>query len=226
MIPIQTNTLARVFFIKAAQYGTAFTIDVEGAEFLVTARHLFDLAAATHPISVFRYNRWITLDPAAIEFSKSEADIAVIRLHERLTPEHLKISPSIARYVLGQDVYILGFPYKMHEDVGSMLNGYPCALLKRGTAASLGAGDSGVLFVDTLCNEGFSGGPVVFSPIGEPNSLQIAGVISGYRTEREPVLSKNDGEPTGDYIEVNTGLLKAYNIKLAVELANRMARQS
>lgn len=226
MNPIQTNTLARVFFIKAAQYGTAFTMDVDGLEYLVTARHLFDLTAATHQIGLFRNNEWISFKPVAIEFSRSEADIAVLRLHERLTPEQLKIVPSIARYALGQDVYILGFPHMMHEDVGSMLNGYPCALVKRGTAASLGAGDTGVLFVDTLCNEGFSGGPVVFCPAGDPSSIHVSGVISGYRIEHEPVLSKDTGEPTGDYVTVNTGLLRAYNIKLAVELANRMARGS
>lgn len=224
MFPIRTNTLASVFFVKAAQYGTAFTIDVEGTEYLVTARHLFDLQTATHQVALYRNNAWSTFTPTAIVFSKSEADIAVLRLHERLTPRHLQISASIAHFALGQDVYILGFPHKMHEDVGPLLNGYPCPLVKRGTAASLGAGESGVLFVDTLCNEGFSGGPVVFAPPGSPNSIQVAGVISGYKVVREPVRSNVDGEPTGDYVEVNTGFLRAYNINLAVALAKRLPR--
>lgn len=34
---ILTNILYRTFFIKAAQYGTAFTVDVEGVEYLVAA---------------------------------------------------------------------------------------------------------------------------------------------------------------------------------------------
>lgn len=105
MFPIRTNTLASVFFVKAAQYGTAFTIDVEGTEYLVTARHLFDLQTATHQVALYRNNAWSTFTPTAIVFSRSEADIAVLRLHERLTPGHLQISASIAHFALGQDVF-------------------------------------------------------------------------------------------------------------------------
>ncbi len=57
MIPIQANILHRVFFIKAEKYGTAFTIDADGLSYLVTAKHLFDEAIATHNVKVFREGR-------------------------------------------------------------------------------------------------------------------------------------------------------------------------
>ena len=38
---ITVNVLHRVFFIKAQSYGTAFTLDKEGKQYLVTARHVF-----------------------------------------------------------------------------------------------------------------------------------------------------------------------------------------
>lgn len=58
MLPIQANIIYRVFFIKAADYGTAFVIDVEGDEYLVTAKHLFNQTATNHEIQIFRNNRW------------------------------------------------------------------------------------------------------------------------------------------------------------------------
>jgi len=38
MLP--TNIFYRTFFVRAGQYGTAFTLDVDGQEFLITAAHL------------------------------------------------------------------------------------------------------------------------------------------------------------------------------------------
>jgi hypothetical protein len=221
MHPIQANILYRVFFIKAAQYGTAFTIDVEGAEYLVTAKHLFDQAESIDEIRLFRNNAWTAYAVQAFAFCRGEADIAVLRLHERLTPPDLPVMPTVDGLVLGQDVYILGFPHKMHEDVGRLLGGNPCPLIKRGTAANLGGGDPQVLFVDTLSNEGFSGGPVAFLVQNAPKNVRIAGVISGFKTHPEPVIG-SDGEPTGAYVEMNTGLLRAYGIKYALDLISRM----
>lgn len=221
MHPIQANILYRVFFIKAAQYGTAFTIDVKGSEYLVTAKHLFDQAESVDEIRLFRNNRWARYAVRAFAFCRGEADIAVLRLHERLTPSDLPVIPTVAGLVLGQDVYILGFPHKMHEDVGQQLGGNPCPLIKRGTASSLGGGDPQVLFVDTLSNEGFSGGPVTFLAPNTPQGVRVAGVISGFRTHPEPVIG-SDGEPTGAYIQMNTGLLRAYGIKYALDLIDRM----
>ncbi|MDW2982555.1 MAG: serine protease [Rhodanobacter sp.] len=223
MFPIQANILHRVFFIKAGKYGTAFTIDVEGAEYLVTAKHLFDQAADNHEIQLFQNNRWVPYKPNAIVFCRSEADIAVLRLYQKLTPPDLPVTPTVAGLILGQDVYILGFPHKMHEDVGQQLGGNPCPLIKRGTASSLGVGDPQVLFVDTLSNEGFSGGPVVFLSPSSPQGVRIAAVISGFKTHPEPVIG-SDGEPTGAYVEMNTGLLRAYGIAYALDLISRMPR--
>ncbi|RDS79589.1 serine protease [Dyella monticola] len=223
MIPIQSNILNRFFFIKAARYGTAFTIEVHGIEYLVTAKHLFDQDADNKAIELFRNNRWTQYKSSAITFCRSEVDIAVLRLHEQLTPPDLPVTATVGGLVLGQNVYILGFPYLMHEDVGQSLGGNPCPLIKRGTAANLGTRNPQVLFVDTLSNEGFSGGPVVFVAPDAPKEVRIAGVISGFKTHREPIIGKK-GEPTGDYVELNTGLLRAYGVRHAVELIGRFQR--
>lgn len=49
MLPV-TNVIYRTFFIKGSLYGTAFTIDHEGEEYLVTAKHLLDTVTDTPTI--------------------------------------------------------------------------------------------------------------------------------------------------------------------------------
>lgn len=158
-----------------------------------------------------------------LEFARGEADIAILRVAERLTVADLELQPTVAELVLGQDVFIVGFPEHMYEDVGEHMGGLPCPLIKRGTAATLGMGDPQELFVDVLSNAGFSGGPVVFSPINQPRTVRVAGVISGYKTYREPVRS-SDGTDTGMYVELNPGFLRAFGIKHVLTVIERMQK--
>lgn len=224
MIPIQANILYRIFFIKAEKYGTAFTIDAEGLSYLVTAKHLFDETLPNQKVQVFRDGRWESLSYTAIAFCRSKVDIAVLRLQQSLCPPDLPVELTTNGMVLGQDVYMLGFPHLMYEESGAVLhNGYPLPLVKRGAACNLGLVDPRVLYVDAMSSQGLSGGPVVFLPLGTTQGVRIAGVISGFRTEREPVFDA-DGEKTGAYVEVNTGLLRAYGIQHAIDLIGRISR--
>ena len=70
MLPIQSNILNRVFFIHAAKYGTAFTIDVEGVEYLVMAKHLFDESATNEEVRLFRNNKWMPYRPSKVAFCR------------------------------------------------------------------------------------------------------------------------------------------------------------
>lgn len=224
MIPIQSNILHRVFFIKAEKYGTAFTVDVKGLPYLVTAKHLFDETSTTHDLQVFREGRWESLAYTAIAFCRSNIDIAVLWLQKPLCLPNLPVDLTTDGLALGQDVYMLGFPHRMYEESGAVLHdGYPLPLVKRGAACNLGVGDPRVLYVDAMSSEGLSGGPVVFLPLlGATQGVRIAGVMSGFRTEREPVIGA-DGEKTGAYVEINTGLLQAYGIQHAIDLIDRTA---
>lgn len=118
---------------------------------------------------------------------------------------------------LGHEVYFLGFPYKMWGDVGKFMGGLPCPFAKKGMLSSLSLGKPQVLYVDAINNEGFSGGPLFFYPMGRPNELRIAGVVSKFRVEEEPVLAA-DGSPTGMRVQYNTGFLVAYSINHVLEI--------
>lgn len=71
------------------------------------------------------------------------------------------------------------------------------------------------LFLDGHNNPGFSGGPVVWAEAGR-NAYKVAGVISGYREENEPVYV--GGEPTAMAYRYNTGIIIAYGIEHATHL--------
>lgn len=120
--------------------------------------------------------------------------------------------------VIGQDVYFVGYPYKMWTDAGNVLAGRPCPFIKKGTLSSAFNTGDGIqrLFVDAINNEGFSGGPLVFAPQGS-RDFRVAGVVSKFKIEYESVLDK-DCNDTGMKVPYNTGLLVAYDIKYVIDL--------
>lgn len=215
---ITSNILNRTLFIRAESYGSAFVIDIENKEYIVTAKHLLPDASPITSIQIRRNSAWTTYQTKEVGRAPGEIDIAVLQIQERLVHSHLPAPADMSGLVLGQDVQFVGFPYKLEGDVGFLLDGRPLGYVKKGTIAALDTPNHPALVLDAINNDGFSGGPVVFSPPGAPaTELKIAAVISKYRTEREPVISSS-GEETGDFVTYNTGFLYAYNIRHAIEL--------
>ncbi len=172
-------------------------------------------------IQIRRNCAWTTYDVKEIGRAPGEIDIAVLKIDVRLVVEYSPAPTDMAGLVLGQDVHFVGFPYKLEGDVGMLLDGRPLGYVKKGTVSLCDSPQHPALVLDAINNEGFSGGPVVFAPVGAPpNDLRIAAVVSKYRTEVEQVLSVN-GEATGEVVCYNTGFLYAYNIRHAVELILR-----
>lgn len=217
------NILNRTLFIHAEAYGSAFVIDVDNSEYIVTAKHLLPNDRQLTSIQIRRNCAWTTYDVKEIGRAPGEIDIAVLKIDVRLVVEYFPAPTDMAGLVLGQDVHFVGFPYKLEGDVGMLLDGRPLGYVKKGTVSLCDSPQHPALVLNAINNEGFSGGPVVFAPVGAPpNDLRIAAVVSKYRTEMEQVLSVN-GEATGEVVCYNTGFLYAYNIRHAVELILRQS---
>ena len=214
---IQTNILYRTFFIRAAQYGTAFTLDVNGEEYLITANHLLPEQGTDIDLQLFHNNRWLKSTAKVVGRGRGEVDIAVLKLDVRLTGKEYDVLPSLGLLEFGQDVYFLGFPYKMWGNVGDFMGGRPLPFAKKGILSLLSMGSPQILYVDAINNEGFSGGPLFFYASTDPRRLRVAGVVSKFRIEHESVLN-DEGEPTKMTVPYNTGFLVAYGIKHALEL--------
>lgn len=218
-----TDAYFRTFFIKAVQYGTAFTINFEGNEYLITAKHLLDTMASTFDIQVFQNNAWAKLRVSVLGHGNGDADISVLSVPSQLTSTEFTLTPALGEFFLGQDVFFLGFPYKMWGNLGSFLDGRPCAFIKRGTLSFFDTKGNQELFIDAINNEGFSGGPLLFYPPGKPLDLRVAGVVSKFRVEHEAVLDR-EGEATEMKVPYNTGFLVAYGMKHVIEIIQRQKR--
>jgi len=218
---LPTNIAYRTFFFRAAQYGTAFTLDVGDSEYLITAAHLLPESGDKIPIQIFFNNAWIQGSAVVVGRGRGEVDIAVLRLETRLTPAGFPVTPSLGHLYVGQDVFFVGFPYKMSVDYGELFAGRPGPFLKKGALSAITFRSPKTLYVDALNNEGFSGGPLYFfrnNLVHEPPC--IAGVVSKYRVEPEPVVAA-DGSSTGMNVHYNTGFLVAYDVQLALDLIIR-----
>jgi hypothetical protein len=221
---VLSNILYRTFFIKAEQYGTAFTLEVDGSEYLITARHLVDTTKSSFNLRLFLHEKWHDIPVQVVGHGKGEIDISVLKLPFQLTKAgEIQVFPTIANLALGQDIYFLGFPYKMWGNVGAAMGGMPCAFAKKGTVSSLGWCEPQVLYVDAINNEGFSGGPLFFYPLGQPTKVHLAGVVSKFKIEFEPVIDAHGGE-TGMTISYNTGFLVAYGSKHVLEIISAAGR--
>ena len=216
---ITANVYNRVFFIRADQYGTAFVIDHEGKQYLVTAKHL--LAHDQKSIRFFFDRKWVELPVTLIGLSAGEIDVAVFRCEVLLCPNRFPLSPTSKDMVIGQDVYFVGYPYKMWTDAGDAMAGRPCPFIKKGTLSSAFISDDGVarIYIDAINNEGFSGGPIVFQPPGK-NEFQIAGVVSKFKIEFEKVIDL-EGDHTEMTVAYNTGFLVGFDISNAIEIIKK-----
>jgi hypothetical protein len=73
-----------------------------------------------------------------------------------------------------------------------------------------------LIVLDGHNNPGFSGGPVVFSPLKGDTHFRVAGVISGFEAVKNQIHGPSGESPL--YSWDNTGLIKAYSIQRAIEL--------
>lgn len=211
------NVYDRVFFVRGLDYGTAFTVDVDNRQYLVSARHVVGDGTDHRDLSIFHARTWKSIPMEFVGTGIGEVDVTVLAPKIRLSAA-MPLEPSVGGFFLGQEVFFAGYPYKMWSDGGPIMQGRPLPFVKRGTlsAAMDQADDIKRLYVDATCNLGFSGGPLVFAPPGT-SDLRIAGVVAKFKIEYESVVTRN-GEDSGMRIAYNTGFLVAYSIKYALDL--------
>jgi S1-C subfamily serine protease len=229
-----SNVLYRVLRIKTADStGSAFTIEVDGKQYLITARHLLKGFGNEGEIELWIEGRWSKVKARAIYPSKEFVDIAALDLGKPVTIT-FPLTASSGGLTLGQQVYFLGYPYGLGTSVSAPAPpGFgEIPFLKSGIVSALDDRDpqANILYLDGQNNPGFSGGPIVFwHP--ESGSFRVAGVVRGYRNEALPVLKKKDLEdPQAKahndlYTRANSGIVIGYDIRHIVEAIRAAGRQ-
>ena len=220
---VTRDIISQVFrIVIGTSGGTAFTIEQNGAQFLITAKHL--LEDLNYPAnSTIKLLSNGAYQPYNVEIrypTSTTIDIAVMKLN----PYH-QIAPfydtpkTTNGLTIGQDVYFLGFPYDYDNLLQTIpLCNSPMPFVKKACMSSIIKlnNDDILLLLDGHNNHGFSGGPVCFGS-SESQPMRIAAVISGYRHNRQPIVDGNDN-PLQYYWKENTGIINAYSIKHAIDV--------
>lgn len=217
---ITSNVVHRVLKIRAGEAtGTAFTIEHDNRQYVITARHLVDHLRPPHVLDVYLEGKgW---SPIALELTglSSEADVAVFSAGILLTPTY-DLEPTSKGLMYGQDVSFIGFPYDIMGFVGDLNRGLPLPLVKRASVSAFAKGETGieVFLLDGHNNHGFSGAPVVYHPRGssDPGELKVCGIISGYY--KKPVPTPVGNPDARVMLWQNTGVILCIPIIKAVRV--------
>jgi hypothetical protein len=216
---ITNNVLYRTIHIGYhGSTATGFTIDVDGKQYLITARHVVEGMPNIDMMQFFVNNEWKENPARIIGVGSDEDDVAVLSLFFQV-PSLAPLVPQVDELAIGGDVYFLGYPYAMSGSSGNEHYRFP--LVKKGCVSALLCDDDrsvNRILIDAINNEGFSGGPVVYRPISQPEELCVCGVISGYKPYTQEVLQGN--YRTGLTYSTNTGITIAYPILRALEIIN------
>lgn len=210
---ITSNVINRTFRLKHGDaVGTCFTIDVEGRQYVVTARHVVAdlLAGGMAEVGILHDGDWKPLMVQLAWLAEEPADVAILAPEQRLSNPYEPLEPTPSGIGIGQQVYFLGFiELAMLSPPGRV--GYPMPLVRQGILAGiLAQSGTTVLVIDGHNIPGFSGGPVVFKPEGS-SEFRVAGVVSAYRTQHTPVLLR--GQETEYSVAENSGLVIAYGFQ-------------
>ena len=132
---LTTNTLQKTFLIKQGNHtGTAFAVEVEGKQYLATAKHV--VPDPSEQPKVMHAETWKDLPFNSIFHHPGEPDIAVITLNQQIAPSH-PVELSSAGLSLGQNMIILGFPFGWNYTQYDINNGYPMPFVKSATFSAL-----------------------------------------------------------------------------------------
>lgn len=218
---VQSEIVNRVFCIHSSGLsGTCFTMEQDGTQYLITAKHLFEkIGYPDHAVIQILLTGKVFQDiEVDIRYHSQNYDVAVMKTSPyRTISQFFGNNYSTAGMIIGQDAFFLGFPYD-YDNVLKNLPGLdrPIPFVKKVCVSGLGPNK--VLFLDGHNNPGFSGGPVCFKKMPpQTEAMSIAGVISSYRFSQEPVYDLK-GNDTGFYVKSNTGIIYAYDISVAIEI--------
>ena len=240
---VPDNVLRRTLLIRTLNgYGTAFTIDVDGRQYLITAKH--GVASVDNAmrvaIDVQKKSGWSQLQVIVYKCD-DPVDIAVLIPPTQLTVD-LPLEPDSSGLGVGQDAYFIGFPYGLRFA--------PSGLVGKATVAQLeqvADKKTGRILLDAYTNPGSSGSPLTYRTVAKNGpAFKVAGVVVAFQPDESPVLHKKEAradeltaddrirnrvafdngkwyrfEDSGDKVQLNTGIAIGWDIGPAVDLIRR-----
>jgi S1-C subfamily serine protease len=190
----RASHFARVFHIRCgSETGTAFVIDVDGRQYLISARHVVAAAEDTASIELHRNGTW-TAYVVTVVGKDDVADISILSLQERLVGPGHAVEVNAAGCRVGQTVFFLGYPLGLRGP-NAFTPEFPVALVGRGTLATFSSAHSPPgAFLSANAPPGFSGAPIFFVHSESGNATLFAILIQSYAYEmptRDPLKNPN-----------------------------------
>ena len=225
---ITANVVHRVFHLITPEgTGTGFTVEVDNKQYLITAKHLVQHISFSKEkkgvIGIFHENQQKMLHITLVGHCDGENDISVLSTDIQISPTY-NMKPSVANLAYGQDIYFLGFPYLDGKDISKINRNFPMPFVKKAIVSNMNkvSRNKAIFYLDGHNNPGFSGGPVVFKPIGHIE-YQVVAVISGYRCEQSSIYQENEKNKLTTKLKykTNTGIIISYGVECAVDLIKK-----
>jgi hypothetical protein len=193
--------------------GTAFVISRHDRQWLITAKHVVDAAAAGghHTINLTGHEGGHPLVNAGLDVvpvTEPGSDVAVFSLRDqKIAREDLPLTASADGVCMSQDVFFLGYPLNLQLSMSTL------PMVKRGIISQRAIINGvNVWLVDGMNNPGFSGAPLVFtSAASYTNDWNVLGVVGSYVNQAIAVHGGAGVVPT------NSGIIVVYDIKHATD---------
>lgn len=101
---ITTNVIQRTFCVRyGTSVGTAFAVDWNSRQYLVSARHVMRGFSSGDTLAIFHERQWKNLSVDVVEVGAGKIDLVVLACEVRLAPPH-PINASTAGQIYGQRI--------------------------------------------------------------------------------------------------------------------------
>src|SRR5687767_13563950 len=113
---VSTNIIRRVFLIKFGDsFGTCFTIEVDGRQYLITAKHVLPNIKDVDSVDILRDDGWQRVDVKVIRVEPTEVDMIVLVPPTQLSPS-FPLRVAFPGVLLGRNTYFLGYPFGLRME--------------------------------------------------------------------------------------------------------------
>jgi len=200
----------RVLMIRTDKgLGTGFTLDVDGRQYLVTAKHIVRGLEPETAVQMARYDasgkvKYVDFRMRVL-MCDDPVDIAVLLPPEQLTlSTPMEPASSGNSPVFGQDLYFVGFPfgrlYMQATATPEIMLRSPFAYIRRAILSSMNTlqtHDRTITeyLLDGYNMGGFSGSPVVYHAGSGSGDVRVVAVICSYTIDYGPVLTPKEIRP-------------------------------
>ena len=221
---LPVELLRQTFQIRTpAGGGTAFTVEVNERQYIVTAQHMVGSVAPKVIEMRSSASGWRAVPVSVVAVVEPPVDVAVL-VTNFLLGSRSRVPVGIGTVGFGQPVRFLGYPFGLDFTPVPGVRAEPLPFIKAGILSALRPipPEAGLLelYVDAAGNPGFSGGPLVVPQFstreGETFTWHIAGVVTSGVTH--PVSLKNTTGTVVGYVDADAGILRATSIDVVRRL--------